>query len=195
MLATGTVAELLAVTVEPLGAVPAVETVFVYEPPRSPAVTVCDAEQTIVAPGANVAGTLGVHVPSDASGSVMPTLVSVAVPVLVTVIEYVIKSPAAENEAVGEVFVIAILATGVVVLAAEVAVVPPGPVPDAVAVFVYEPARSPAVTVCVAGHEITPPGASEATGTAGVQVPSVAAASVTDTFVSGAVPVFVAVIV
>ena len=104
-------------------------------------------------------------------------------------------SPAAENDAVDEVLLIAILATGVVVLAADVAVVPPGPVPDAFAVLMYEPARSPAVTVCVAGHEITAPGASDATGTAGVQLPRVAAGSVTDTLVSGAVPMFVAVIV
>ena len=87
MRATGTVTELVAVTVEPLGAVPVVEAAFVYEPARSAAVTVCDAEHVIVAPGVSVAGALGVQVPSDASASVMPTFASVAVPVFVTTIE------------------------------------------------------------------------------------------------------------
>ena len=75
-----------------------------------------------------------------------------------------------------------------------VTVVPAGDVPLAVATFVYEPARSPAVTVCVAEHEMVEPAASEATGTTGVHDDTTAFGSETPTLVNGAVPVFVTVI-
>ena len=63
------------------------------------------------------------------------------------------------------------------------------------AVLVYEPARSAPTTVCVAGHEMVAPGANDATGTAGVHGPSTAFGSLRLTPVSGAVPLFVTVIV
>src|SRR5215217_4498359 len=61
----------------------------------SACVTTCVAVQTTEAPGASVAGIVGVHAPSTAPvpGSVTVTPVNVWLPVFVTVIEYVITSP------------------------------------------------------------------------------------------------------
>ena len=93
------------------------------------------------------------------------------------------------------VLVIESLATGVVTEPDAVVVVPFGAAPDVFAVFVYDPARSAATTVWVAGQVIVAPGASETTGAAGVHVPSAALASVTATFVNVAVPALVTVTV
>ena len=170
--------------------------VFVYEPPRSAATIVWVAGQLIDAPGASdVTGTAGVHVPTAAFGSDNVTFERVAVPGFDTVIVYEITSPACRNDALGDVLVTASLLTGVTTLADAVVAAPPGAVPDADAVLVYEPARSAATTVWVAGQVIVPPGASVATGSAGVHVPSTAFGSATETFVSEAVPGLVTVIV
>ena len=45
--------------------------------------------------------------------------------------------------------------------------------------------------MCDAGHEIDTPGANDATGDTGLHEPSVAFASVTDTFVNVTLPEFV----
>ena len=85
--ATGVVTVPEAVTVVPAGDVPLAVATFVYEPLRSLAVTACVAVQEMVAPAASEAtGTAGEHDDTAAFGSVTPTLVSVAVPVLVTAI-------------------------------------------------------------------------------------------------------------
>ena len=170
--------------------------VFVYEPLRSAATTVWVAGQLIDAPGTSDAtGTVGAHGPSAAFGSDTVTFDRVAVPAFATVIVYEITSPVWRNEEVEEVLVTVSLLTGVETLADAVVAAPPGAVADAEAVFVYEPARSAATTVCVAGHVIVPPGGREATGSAGVQVPSAAFGSVTETLLSDAVPGLVTVIV
>ena len=86
------------------------------------------------------------------------------------------------------------LATGVVATPDALTAEPAGEVPAAVAVLVYDPARSAPTIVCVAAHAIVAPGANEGTGTVGVHRPSTAFGSLRLTFVRVAVPLFVTVI-
>ena len=181
------------VTATPPGAVPDAVATFVYGDPRSPATTVWLAEQTIVDPGtSSPVGSGGEHEPSWAFGSLTVTFERGAVPELVTTIVYVMTSPAAENDDVPAVLVTSSRPSSVVSVDCADTVAPAGVPPDAVAVLtMFPPATSAAVAVWLAGQVIEAPAASDAAGTVGEHEPSVAFGSVTVTFVSGAVPVFV----
>ena len=161
----------------------------------SACVTVCVAAQTREAPGASVAGIAGVHVPSTAPtpASVTVTPVSVWLPVLVTVIEYVITLPTA-SYGPAEVGVLVTVRAGFCVIGTVALALSGGVWSESpVAVFAYVPASmSACVTVCVAVHTTDAFGASVA-GVAGVHAPSTAPtpASVTVTPVRVTLPVFV----
>ena len=117
----------------------------------SACVTTCTAPQVIDRPGANVAGTVGVHVPSTAFGSVTTTFVSVTFPVFVAVNVKSRVWPTAEYGGSVVLFTTVIPGPdGAVTVAEPVSVTggPVGGVPDTVAVFTIAPASTSAcVTV------------------------------------------------
>jgi hypothetical protein len=184
-----------AVTGCPLGADEVTVATLVTMPASTFAcVTVCEAAHEMVCPPPRLAtGSEGVQVPMIAVGSLNVTFDKAAVPVFEITITYGIASPTAgEVGTLGVVFEIPMAATGVATDADAERVAPPMVVAFADAEFVYEPERSATTTVWEAGQVIVAPAARDATGSAGVQTPSVAVGSVMVTFDRADVPVLVA---
>src|SRR3989304_75935 len=144
----------------------------------------------MLASGANVPGCTGAHTPTVACGSLTVTFVSVTLPVFVTTRSYVIGSPTPYGPVDVSLFVTFKAGLWVnVTVSSSVS----GPVSllSAVAVLVKLPAsRSACVTPELAGQVMLASGAN-VPGCTGAHTPTVACGSLTVTFVSVTLPVFV----